>query len=410
MTGLEGGVGVGGGSSSSSSASTSSGSSSSTTLRPLQNTNKYVQNKSWVCTHCHFANDSLKIVCMNCRSSKQHPLGASDLTSAANKTAGAHHSMQTKRKMVTAATSKQTTTETLNRSNEENECAANGSGEKSSKISKTDNHYCKNCTDKIADTCQVKSSSSSTNTNETPTSLVTPTPQKPLSLLEMVIFGLLFCYRLLFILINLLTLKKKKVDTEKPPTTTTVTSPLSTTSSQPLSSLFGSTSSSTTPSSSGGQKWTCQTCLVQNTDDKSSCACCMTARPSSKPPSQAASAKWTCQTCLVQNTEDKSTCACCMTPKPSATAAAAPTTTASAKWKCDTCLVENAADKSECACCMTPKPGAAKTTSLDQADSVKTKFSALVAIANSNQPAPIINKSVSFGLAASSSKTFFRVL
>ena len=174
-----------------------SSSSSNSTLRPLQlqNTNKYLQNKSWVCTHCHFANDSLKIVCMNCRASKQHPTQNGNQVTDMSTVAKMHHSVQTKRKMMIAtsnghssrtiqATSKDSAV--VNRSNEENEC---GPAEKSSKMVKTEStstQFCKNCKGCDAANKTEKPQPMSNETN-CMASLVTPTPQKPLSLFEMVI-------------------------------------------------------------------------------------------------------------------------------------------------------------------------------------------------------------------------------
>lgn len=174
-----------------------SSSSSNSTLRPLQlqNTNKYLQNKSWVCTHCHFANDSLKIVCMNCRATKQHPTQQNGNQVADMSTvAKMHHSVQTKRKMMVATSSRaiqdsstSKDSAVLNRSNEENEC---GPAEKSSKMVKTEStstQYCKNCKGCEAANKTEKPQPMSNDQTNCMASLVSPTPQKPPSLFEMVI-------------------------------------------------------------------------------------------------------------------------------------------------------------------------------------------------------------------------------
>ena len=121
-------------------------------------------------------------------------------------------------------------------------------------------------------------------------------------------------------------------------------------------------------------KWTCNTCLVQNEDATSSCACCMTARPGASENKKLAFD----QTDHSQKTSIFAT--------------------ASAKWTCGTCLVANEASKDECACCMTKKSGPAPDS-----DSTKTKFSSLVAAAGSlsNFSSGPLNTSISFGLKPS---------
>ena len=66
--------------------------------------------KTWKCSECNFANDNLKIVCMNCRASKQQS-SAKGLTARLT-----HQSLQSKRKSTPAVNRQR-----LNRSNEENE-------------------------------------------------------------------------------------------------------------------------------------------------------------------------------------------------------------------------------------------------------------------------------------------------
>lgn len=173
-------------------------SSNTGTLRPIQNgNNKYLSNlKTWLCVHCNFANDSLKIVCMNCRSSKQHQYQVSSISSTneqlISSNAGntqTYHSIQTKRKhemMTTRPAASITATngavaaksngQCLNRSNEENECdGANGSEEKSSKIAKLGiNQYCTSCSG-----CKNTSSQQPLTTTNYVNGYNLSTPQRP---------------------------------------------------------------------------------------------------------------------------------------------------------------------------------------------------------------------------------------
>ena len=177
--------------------------------------------------------------------------------------------------------------------------------------------------------------------------------------------------------------------------------------------------------------WECDTCLVSNSGDKTACVACGTAiseavkTSSEKPPNQHVAPEgdaskgllerfkpkagsWECDTCLVNNSGDKTACAACGTAKPgqapgkSATATTKPQVqfgtkskpgqeadkseavkTSSEKppnqhvapegdaskgllerfkpkagsWECDTCLVNNSGDKTACVACGTAKPG-----------------------------------------------------
>lgn len=111
----------------------------SSPLRSLGNGNS---QKTWICGYCTFANDNLKIVCMNCRASKQKNSNASGARLS-------HQSLQMKRKPV----SKQLVNHKnqLNRSNEENENTSDGEDRRgrSSKRSKTNDadqtNLCNNC-------------------------------------------------------------------------------------------------------------------------------------------------------------------------------------------------------------------------------------------------------------------------
>jgi hypothetical protein len=79
---------------------------------PLRALNNMGPNglKTWKCGECNFANDNLKIVCMNCRASKQQS-SARGITTRIT-----HQTVQSKRKSTLAINRQR-----HNRSNEENE-------------------------------------------------------------------------------------------------------------------------------------------------------------------------------------------------------------------------------------------------------------------------------------------------
>ncbi|KAJ3107133.1 hypothetical protein HDU97_004826 [Phlyctochytrium planicorne] len=96
------------------------------------------------------------------------------------------------------------------------------------------------------------------------------------------------------------------------------------------------------PSASG---WTCDTCLVSNKGDVTTCVACSTKKPGSGTESALVNASGT-------GTEQK----------PPVTfnwaAAGKPAAATAAKgWSCDVCMVQNKAEAKACVACTTPKPG-----------------------------------------------------
>ncbi|XP_066272904.1 nuclear pore complex protein Nup153-like isoform X2 [Branchiostoma lanceolatum] len=103
----------------------------------------------------------------------------------------------------------------------------------------------------------------------------------------------------------------------------------------------------------------------------------------------AAGNKWTCDTCLIENKNEVTKCAACETPKPGSESKPAASTPAvnfgssnafkstssssgsllaaaadnGQKWECETCMIYNTQDKTKCAACETPKPGGQSTSS-----------------------------------------------
>lgn len=94
------------------------------------------------------------------------------------------------------------------------------------------------------------------------------------------------------------------------------------------------------------------------------------------------SSGWSCDICLINNTDDVDKCVACQTPKAGAqnalpTKTSSPLETpqldvfakfqqSSGSWTCDVCLISNEADISKCVACQTQKPGewSAKTPSV----------------------------------------------
>ncbi|KAK4474366.1 hypothetical protein MN116_001528 [Schistosoma mekongi] len=121
--------------------------------------------------------------------------------------------------------------------------------------------------------------------------------------------------------------------------------------------------------------WRCETCLLENSDNRDSCQSCFL--PKSKPPqhiketlrvsfaptsehtvvtlipssstSDKMSSKWECPTCMVFNEQKAIHCVCCQTIKPAGNA--------TSLWSCPTCMVQNN-DKFDKCRCSTVKPSA----------------------------------------------------
>ena len=374
--------------------STTSSQSSTNSNQLLNNsTNNQYLIKTWTCYYCNYANDCLKIVCMNCRSSKQQQLNEI-------KTSLSHQTIQLKRarNQTIAGITTTTTTVTngvkykLNTSNEENELndsvddleVVNNKKSKKIKCSQ-----CSSCSHSNTTT----TTTNNTNNPSTPLenqlknsnlvaklngatgtgpNLITPT--KPSN------YNKYDNATNVNEAAQLLNSNNSTPSNKK--TSEMVKSPLA----KPIEPIKPITSSS---------KWTCSTCLVQNDESKSSCACCSTARPSLKDTVDSKPQQPSSSSSLSSNLSSKSS-----------------------KWTCSTCLVSNEADKDECACCMTKRNLSTSSSSSsnqlksNEDSTNKTKFSTLVAAAGSNvltfgnnllslpstNTDSSISKSISFGL------------
>ncbi|CAH8623348.1 unnamed protein product [Heterobilharzia americana] len=121
--------------------------------------------------------------------------------------------------------------------------------------------------------------------------------------------------------------------------------------------------------------WRCETCLLENSDNKVTCEGC--SLPKSKcqqqvqytpcapsmslpemtviPPSNSlllipqSTSKWECSTCMVFNEKETSSCVCCQTQRP--------LSDLQSSWDCPTCMVQNDGKLNKCPCCSTNKPG-----------------------------------------------------
>ena len=128
--------------------------------------------------------------------------------------------------------------------------------------------------------------------------------------------------------------------------------------------------------------WECDTCMVINSTDKTSCIACTAPKPVKQDAKAVKVLKqgtladkfkpsvgsWECPTCMIMNSKDKDTCVACQTSNPSKKEVKAESTSeptslknlfkpAQGSWECDLCMVQNTADKSECIACNSMKPG-----------------------------------------------------
>ena len=128
--------------------------------------------------------------------------------------------------------------------------------------------------------------------------------------------------------------------------------------------------------------WECDTCMIINSTDKTSCIACTAPKPVKKDAKAIEAPKkgtladkfkpsvgsWECPACMVMNSKDKDTCVACETSNPSKKVVKAESTSeptslknlfkpAQGSWECDSCMVQNAADKDECIACNNKKPG-----------------------------------------------------
>jgi len=132
--------------------------------------------------------------------------------------------------------------------------------------------------------------------------------------------------------------------------------------------------------------WSCSVCMVSNKPDLAKCQACETPNPASASKDdlfakfKASSGNWSCEACMVSNPSDKTKCVACETPNPKAVAAAAAPAddlfakfkSASGNWSCDVCMVSNDASKDKCVACETAKPG---TKAIPAATEAKSTFS-----------------------------------
>nr|CAX74719.1 Nuclear pore complex protein Nup153 [Schistosoma japonicum] len=127
------------------------------------------------------------------------------------------------------------------------------------------------------------------------------------------------------------------------------------------------------PKTTETKTWRCETCLLENSDNRDSCQSC--SLPKSKPAqhvketscvsfaptsertvvtlissSSAIDKMWECPTCMVFNEQKAIHCVCCQTRKPEGSA--------TSLWSCPTCMVQNNDKFDKCCCCSTVKPNA----------------------------------------------------
>lgn len=242
------------------------------TLKTIQNQTNSNYLKTWTCSYCSYANDSLKIVCMNCRSSKQ-----------IKKDHQAYHRVQLKRSR------NQDSDKQLNTSNEENQFE-HGSVKKSRQEKQQDwsvENNTKPCMCKCNQ--EVSNDKNESKLEKEQTNNVTSTNKSSLVI-------------------------ENKTDNLITPT-------------KP-SNFYNTSNNKPLMTAPLAAKWTCSVCLVSNDQDKNFCVCCTSTREIVKQDKKLD--KWKCQVCLVQNDSDKDSCVCCTTSrsdKPSST------TTENAKTK-----------------------------------------------------------------------------
>lgn len=341
---------------------------SSTFLGSSVVNNPYI--KKWTCLYCNYCNDSLKIVCLNCRQLKANQSQAST-------------SKSTMRLLDETSSPKSSSGASLNHDHTDNEIrngeANDRTPSKKSKDSEA-NQICSSCKSPLHE-----SSSSSK-----PEPVKTAQQPSLASLFANTSANKWTCSTCL-----VKNDENKEVcvtcGTAKPQAKST--SSITITSNQPSSSSDNNSLGSLWANSSK-DKWTCSTCLIKNENSKTACVSCMTPKPgatSSDSSSQsnttttpsiwgaaASKDKWTCPTCLIKNDDAKDACVSCMTSKPDAksgsTQSSAPTLSQPSnplssllvgdkdKWTCSTCLIKNAESASVCVSCATPKPGSKSTS------------------------------------------------
>ncbi|XP_019638882.1 PREDICTED: nuclear pore complex protein Nup153-like isoform X1 [Branchiostoma belcheri] len=140
-------------------------------------------------------------------------------------------------------------------------------------------------------------------------------------------------------------------------------------------------------------KWTCNTCLVENENELTKCPACETPKPGSesKPAASTPAVNFGSSSTFKSTSGssglllDKTKCAASETPKPgsqntsssggatsgssglssgtNSSGFAAALSAQQSKWECETCMVQNDKDVTKCAACETPKPGSALPSS-----------------------------------------------
>jgi hypothetical protein len=336
------------------------------TLRSLNGNALAQQLKTWLCTYCNYANDSLKIVCMNCRSAKQKSSSAAGENSANDtKFSLKYQTLQAKRNRKEANSTvnqNNSTANRLNNSNEENELN-NGDdntdrpANKKSKTTGQCDQYCSNC----------KSNIDHNNSQQQPAAAASKTNK---NLLNAKSVG-----------VDQLVTPTKPADFDKTlsssldestisrPANQNNTNGVTSNSNNTKSTVVASTPLLTVAATARPAKWTCSTCMVPNEASKAACVCCATARPGAVAKTLAAALD---QATDVKKPAENNT----MSVKPPLL------NTALAKWTCSMCLVQNESSSSQCVCCMTARPSADSSSSTTS----KTKFSELVAAAGNTEP------------------------
>ena len=312
--------------------------------------------KTWLCHYCNFANDSLKVVCMNCRAGKKH-------NSTNHGVKLQHQSVQMKRlraemdsikqpksKQVRSVQVAKCGCDNLNKSNEENEFDQEEDDEEEETSRKK---KAKQDTRKDQDTssvctkckCDLSNKKESEEEITKPSTLITPI--KPDNFDKVIKF-------------HKSEEETKKTANPPPPPDTNV---------PPLNSLFKLNTQS---------KWTCDTCLASNEETRTCCACCQSSRP-------------------VKGLDKTDSSNASNISKPPVKPSLFSTQTSS-KWTCSTCLVQNESEIVHCICCSTAKQSSNE-------EPVKTKFSSLIAAQGSSfqSTSSSVVSSISFGLSGSSS-------
>ena len=234
--------------------------------------NPYI--KKWTCIKCNYSNDSLKIVCLNCRWIKTSPNTTSSVL--ASTSGEAEQSSDAKR--------------------------AKPNGDLLVETASCQSSICASCKSPIVSETKEKPQPNLVVDKPEPTkapSIFAAHKTQPKWTCDTCLVS------------NADTCDKCACCmTPKPNSVVPVSKPV-----EPVASIFQAKPTE--------QNWTCDTCLVSNAESSDKCACCMAAKPSSKPPKStglfanvSTSAKWSCGTCLVNNDADKLKCVCCQTDKP----------------------------------------------------------------------------------------------